>query len=199
MPGNGKYTDDQVRKILDRALRGEPDRGVSHDELVAIASEVGVSRESIDAAARQLQVEGESEQVSQRVLRRRRRGLASHAFTFALVNAFLFVINYLTTPGEWWVLFPVFGWGLGLIFHARFALSREVSAKALLKEQRRAAKEARYDHLAEHLELVALKRAGLPESTNAPRARIDATAAAEEADVGAEAVVTEAEVGRRRE
>ena len=44
MPANGKYSDEEVRKILDRALRGDPERGVSHDELVAIASEVGVSR-----------------------------------------------------------------------------------------------------------------------------------------------------------
>ena len=118
MPTNGKYSDEEVRQILDRALRSEPDRGVSHDELVAIASEVGVSRASIDAAARQLRLDGESGQGRRQVLRRRRKHLATHAVAFALVNAFLFVINYLTTPGQWWVLFPVFGWGLALIFHA---------------------------------------------------------------------------------
>ncbi len=181
MPAHGKYTDDEVRKILDRALRGEPDRGLSHDELVAIASEVGVSRESIDVAARQLRLEGESEQGRQQVLRRRRGHLASHAFTFALVNACLFAINYLTTPGQWWVLFPVFSWGLALIFHARFALSRGVSARALLKEQRRAAKEERYGHLAEHRELAAPKRVAA-----ASRPRIDATAAATESDAAPE-------------
>jgi hypothetical protein len=206
MPANGKYTDEEVRKILDRALRGEPDRGVSHDELVAIASEVGVSRESIDAAARQLRVEAESEQGRQQVLRRRRRHLASHALTFVLVNAFLFAINYLTTPGQWWVLFPVFSWGLALIFHARFALSREVSARALLKEQRRAAHEERYDDLAEQMELAAVAEL-MPPSTKlespAPRTRIDATPAASESDAEpephAELGAPTAEAGRRRE
>jgi hypothetical protein len=189
MPANGKYTDEEVRKILDRALRGEPDRGVSHDELVAIASEVGVSRESIDTAARQLHLEGESEQGRQQVLRRRRGRLAAHALTFALVNAFLFAINYLTTPGQWWVLFPVFIWGFALIFHARFALSREVSARALLKEQRRVAHEERYDDLAEQMELAALAKLN-PHSTSAdslaPRTRIEATPAVSESDVATE-------------
>jgi hypothetical protein len=206
MPTNGKYTDEEVRKILDRALRGEPDRGVSHDELVAIASEVGVSRESIDVAARQLHLEGESERARQQVFRRRRGRLASHASTFALVNAFLFAVNYLTTPGQWWVLFPVFSWGLALIFHARFALSREVSARALLKEQRRAAHEERYDDLAEQMELAALAELN-PHSTNADsparRTRIDATAAASESHAGpepqAELGAPTAEGGRRRE
>lgn len=206
MPANSKYTDEEARKIIDRALRGDPDRGVSHDELVAIASEVGVSRESIDAAARQLQLEGESEQGRRQVLRRRRGRFASHAFTFALVNAFLFVINYLTTPGQWWVLFPVFAWGLALIFHARFALSREVSARALLKEQRRAAHDKRYDDLAEHMETAALAKLS-PRSTNAdspaPRTRIDATPSASESDaqpeLPAELEASPTEVGRRRE
>ncbi len=206
MPANGKYTDEEVRKILDRALRSEPDRGVSHDELVAIASEVGVSRESIDAAARQLHLEGESEQGRQQVLRRRRGRLASHASTFALVNAFLFAVNYLTTPGQWWVLFPVFSWGLALIFHARFALSRAVSARALLKERRRAAHEERYDDLAEQMELATLAELS-PDSTNtespARRTRIGATPAASESDAEPEPQaklgVPTAEVGRRHE
>jgi hypothetical protein len=206
MAADGKYTDEEVRKILDIALRSEPDRGVSHDELVAIASEVGVAREAIDAAARQLQSERGSQQGRRQVLRRRRARLASHAFAFALVNAFLFAINYLTTPGQWWVVFPVFSWGLGLLFHARFALSREVSARALLKEQRRAAHEQCYEDMAEKLELAALAKLN-PRSakadSRAPRVRIDAPSAASESEANpeleAEDEAPTAETARRRE
>ena len=134
MPTNRSYTDREVRAILARALRGEPDRGVSHDELVSIASEVGVSREAIDLAARELHLEAERARGRERVLRRRRRRWASHAFLFLLVNGLLFAVNALTTPGEWWVLFPVFIWGVALILHGWFALSRQVSTRALLKE-----------------------------------------------------------------
>ena len=39
------------------------------------------------------------------------RGLVS----YIIVNAFLFVINYIFTPSFWWVMFPIFFWGIGLV------------------------------------------------------------------------------------
>ena len=33
---------------------------------------------------------------------------------YVIVNAFLAVINALFTPEFWWVLFPVFFWGIGV-------------------------------------------------------------------------------------
>ena len=33
---------------------------------------------------------------------------------YVIVNAFLAVINWLYTPEFWWVLFPVFFWGIGV-------------------------------------------------------------------------------------
>ncbi|WP_406534634.1 2TM domain-containing protein [Methanobrevibacter sp.] len=33
---------------------------------------------------------------------------------YVIVNAFLAVINWLFTPEFWWVLFPVFFWGIGV-------------------------------------------------------------------------------------
>jgi hypothetical protein len=202
MPTQGKYTDEEVRKILDIALRGEPDRGVTHDELVAIASEVGVSREAIDAAARQVQRDGGSEAVRRHILRKRRGHLVSHAFVFAVVNAFLFVVNYLSTPGQWWVLFPVFIWGLVLTFHARFALSREVSAKALLEQQRRAALEKRHADWIERTELAALEESSRsPNAQSAtPRTRIAAIPPLSESDAAtepqAETEIPSTELGR---
>ena len=34
---------------------------------------------------------------------------------YVLVNAFLAVINFLFTPEFWWVMFPAFFWGLGVL------------------------------------------------------------------------------------
>ena len=34
--------------------------------------------------------------------------------SYIVVNAFLAVINYMFTPEFWWVLFPVFFWGIGV-------------------------------------------------------------------------------------
>jgi hypothetical protein len=39
------------------------------------------------------------------------RGLLS----YIIVNAFLLAINYIYTPSFWWVMFPMFFWGIGII------------------------------------------------------------------------------------
>lgn len=33
---------------------------------------------------------------------------------YVIVNAFLAVINWIYTPQYWWVVFPVFFWGIGI-------------------------------------------------------------------------------------
>lgn len=137
MAADGKYNDDEVRTIIDRALRGQQGRDVSHEELLAVASEVGISRESIELAAREVEQTRETQVATERVLARRRRTLASHIWTFVAINGFLFAINFLSTPGQWWVLFPLMSWGLGLVFHARAALSKHVSPRALRRERER--------------------------------------------------------------
>jgi len=41
----------------------------------------------------------------------------NHLFVYVGVNAFLIVINLLTSPFRWWFVFPLLGWGIGLFFH----------------------------------------------------------------------------------
>jgi len=45
------------------------------------------------------------------------KGLVIHASIFALTISGLAVINILT-KGDWWVQWPLMGWGLGLAGHA---------------------------------------------------------------------------------
>ncbi len=40
-----------------------------------------------------------------------------HLMSFALVNTFLFILNIITSPTQWWFVYPLLGWGLGLGFH----------------------------------------------------------------------------------
>lgn len=44
---------------------------------------------------------------------------------YVVVNAFLAIINWIYTPEYWWVLFPVFFWGIGIFvkFLQAFVLS----------------------------------------------------------------------------
>ena len=46
-----------------------------------------------------------------------RRGLAAHVLAYALVNTFLVVIWLAVGAGFFWPMFPLLGWGIGLVFH----------------------------------------------------------------------------------
>src|SRR5258708_3740445 len=98
MPDDRSYKDDEVRAIIDRALKKQPDGGVTHEELLAIGAGVGLSRAALESAALELQEARLNEAAIQRVVSERRRGVAAHAFVFGAVNGFLFLINLLTTP-----------------------------------------------------------------------------------------------------
>jgi|SRR5690554_4179127 len=45
------------------------------------------------------------------------KGFYSHALTYVLVLSGLFILNWLTSPGYYWVMWPLLGWGVGLIAH----------------------------------------------------------------------------------
>ncbi|HET9954193.1 MAG TPA: 2TM domain-containing protein [Polyangiaceae bacterium] len=138
-----RYTDAEVRAILDRALRSDLSRGVSHDQLLSVAAEVGISREALEAAALDVEEGRETEQARDRILKRRRRAFLNHLWTFLGVQAFLIAVNLLTIPYYLWFLYPLMGWGLGLFFHARYGLSKEVSEKAIQRELKRSERRRR--------------------------------------------------------
>jgi hypothetical protein len=47
-----------------------------------------------------------------------RRGFWTHAAIYGIVNAGLAGLNLFGTPDYPWVLWPIFGWGIGLAAHA---------------------------------------------------------------------------------
>jgi hypothetical protein len=48
-----------------------------------------------------------------------RRGLMAHALAYVMVNALLVAIWVaIGSRGFFWPLLPIFGWGIGLAFHA---------------------------------------------------------------------------------
>jgi hypothetical protein len=54
---------------------------------------------------------------------KKRRDFRAHLLAYVLVNAFLWLVwgvVYLAAAGPWfpWPLLPLFGWGIGLTFHA---------------------------------------------------------------------------------
>jgi hypothetical protein len=56
--------------------------------------------------------------------RNARRGLLVHLAVFVAVQLLLVVTWLVTTPGEFpWFLFPLLGWGIGLVAHAALVLT----------------------------------------------------------------------------
>lgn len=138
MADERKYSDVELREILERALAKQaPDAAaISHAELLAIGEQVGVSPETMARAAAEVSRAKLDADAGRALKTRRQKWLAAHAAAFALVNGLLFAVNYLTTPGEWWVLFSVFFWGLALLAHAGVALAWGPTPRALERERR---------------------------------------------------------------
>jgi hypothetical protein len=151
-----RYSDAEVHAIVDRALARQSELGTTHQELLEIGAELGLSRQTVENAAREVREVQLTEAATARILSRRRRRLTAHAFLFAAVHLVLFSVNASTTPGEWWVLIPLFVWGLLLVAHAVFALMRGISDSALQREKR--------SH-SERLEASSRTRARVPESS----------------------------------
>ena len=49
---------------------------------------------------------------------REKRDLMAHALAYVTVNALLVAIWMSTGAAFFWPVFPIFGWGIGLAFHA---------------------------------------------------------------------------------
>ncbi|RYZ03206.1 MAG: 2TM domain-containing protein [Myxococcales bacterium] len=136
-----KYSDAEVKAILDRALSpSAASDGLSHTDLLSIGEQVGVPRDALARAAEELHDERQRAEAQRVLTSRRRRWLGYHAALFALVNALAFAVNFLTTPGEWWSLFSIVPWAFALILHAGLSSALPVSDAAIERQRQRAPK-----------------------------------------------------------
>ena len=63
-----------------------------------------------------------------------------HLATYIAVNTLLTAINLILTPGYIWVIWPVSGWGLGLIIHAirvRYSTNTGLKERLIEKEMQK--------------------------------------------------------------
>jgi len=47
-----------------------------------------------------------------------RKNFYINVVNYFIINILIFVINYITSPGNWWFYWVTIGWGVGLVFHA---------------------------------------------------------------------------------
>jgi len=111
-----QYSNDEVNRIIRRALKLEQADTISHQDLIDTAREIGIDSEILEAAILQDQREFKKERVRKARLKRRKVGFYSHLWSYLIVNAILLLINNFT-PGPCWFQWSVLGWGFGLAFH----------------------------------------------------------------------------------
>src|SRR5262245_21371589 len=114
------YTSEEVNRIIRQALTLQRTDAITHQELVEIARELGISPGTIEAAIEQERQEREKETARTVWAGRRKASFQRHLWSFVIVNWALFLINVLT-PGPWWFQWSLVGWGIGLASHGKGA------------------------------------------------------------------------------
>ncbi len=71
----------------------------------------------------------------------KKMGFMIHAGIYVVVNAGLIALNLTRSPDHYWFIWPLLGWGIGIVFHAIKvfgpASSTRVKEKMIKKEQAR--------------------------------------------------------------
>ena len=111
-----QYDNDEVTRIIRRALKLSKDDTISHGELMDTARQIGLDPRTVEIAVKEEQREFKKQQIREAVIRRRKAGFQWHLWSYLIVNAALLLTNKLT-PGPWWFHWSVLGWGIGLAFH----------------------------------------------------------------------------------
>jgi hypothetical protein len=66
-----------------------------------------------------------------------KRDVGAHFLAFVLVNALLVAVWAMTDVGFFWPIFPIVGWGIGIVFHAWDAFARPPSEERIRREMER--------------------------------------------------------------
>lgn len=139
-----RYSRQQVEEILSRALRREhgPD-GLTHEELLVAAAEVGLSAEQIEQAAEELADDEERARLLERVKRRRRRSFVRRLVSsLGLVGVLAAVDHFLPAVQFWhWVAlglsFPLLRAGIRGYLASDADLERDAQVEAEREAKRR--------------------------------------------------------------
>ncbi|AFY45997.1 hypothetical protein Nos7524_0071 [Nostoc sp. PCC 7524] len=110
------YNSEQMQQILQKAFARQQQGEISRQQIIEIASELGVSSASLQAAEQEWLIQEIEEKKRHKFHAQRQGEFKSHLISFIGVNGFLIALNLWTSPSYFWAIFPLLGWGLGLFF-----------------------------------------------------------------------------------
>ena len=106
-----RYSNEEVQEILREATMMQKDPEISPEQLLEIASEVGISAQTLQKAEQSWL---ERQKASQKQAKRRREFIRFNLIPYLVVGVFLVLLNLATTPLDFWSIYPILGWGLGV-------------------------------------------------------------------------------------
>lgn len=144
-------TDEDVEAVLRLAVRLDSTDSTKdlRARLEATASELGLSRESLDAAEAEYRRELATKAVNEenalawkKYQLDRVRNFLSHLASFVAINAGLFALDWVKDGRISWAIWPLAGWGLGILSDAAstFFPGNETRRKFERRQARRALK-----------------------------------------------------------
>jgi len=125
-----RFNRDEVGELIRTATRlddlvedGE-ERGLTYEELVIVAGELGISAEAVAAAVSERENRARSDAKAARKKVRRRMRFIRHATLYTVVVLTLLLIDALG-GGGWWFFYVAAIWGIVLALHGlRFVTGR---------------------------------------------------------------------------
>lgn len=66
---------------------------------------------------------------------RKKADFRNHLLAYLVVNAAIVVVWVMTGSGFFWPVFPILGWGIGLLFHARDAYGHQEITEADIRRE----------------------------------------------------------------
>jgi hypothetical protein len=111
------YDEEEAEAILRVAAGKMPIGGMSRERLLSTAAELGIPPEAVDQAEQVVTQRRRDLELRSEFDRHVRQEFASHLISYIVINAFLVILNLITSPRTLWVIWVVLGWGLGVTFH----------------------------------------------------------------------------------
>lgn len=111
-----RYSAEHVQQILVAAMeQGEAD-GFSRSQLVEMATDLGISPDALSQAE-----QAHQELPAQSAPEPNRQDFRQQLRTYVVVNIFLLALNFTLSGTITWAIYPLLGWGLGLLLPAKLS------------------------------------------------------------------------------
>ncbi len=110
------YTNDEVSRIIRRALKIKNEDSISHEDLIETARDLELDPQVVETAIKQEREEFNRKRTRKARLNRRKAGFYRHLSIYLVVNIVLLLID-MSTPGPGWFHWSVVGWGTGVACH----------------------------------------------------------------------------------